>query len=142
MTATVENRPARKKRAWMTPPALAKDEGLCTYGDCNAELYMAGLCVTHYWRNREQDDSKMGAVVRRRLDLDLIEDLEWVAGTDTPDSIAHRFGYADFDSLRTSLRKHASNHKDRTDRIERLIAAVYERHEIETKFQTYYGTAG
>ena len=33
----------------------------------------------------------------------VIEDCEWVAGTDHPDNIARRLGYCDSDSLRKQL---------------------------------------
>ena len=34
----------------------------------------------------------------------VIEDVEWVAGTDHPDNIARRLGYCDGDSLNKQLR--------------------------------------
>ena len=51
----------------------------------------------------------------------LVEDVEWPAGTDSPESIAHRLGYGEWESLRKRL-----------SRIGRddLIAAVLDRREL------------
>ena len=43
------------------------------------------------------------AKAARRRDL-VIEDVEWLAGTDHPDSIARRLGYRNGDSLTKKLR--------------------------------------
>ncbi len=45
-----------------------------------------------------------------------IEDVEWLLGTDAPDNIAHRLGYADLDVLLDLLRRW-----DRADLATRLI---------------------
>lgn len=35
----------------------------------------------------------------------VIEDLEWIIGTDSPESVAERLGYRRLDTLQSSLRK-------------------------------------
>ena len=51
----------------------------------------------------------------------LAKDAEWLAGTDSPESIAHRLGYTEWESLRVRLRRIG-----RDD----LIAAVLDRREL------------
>ena len=42
----------------------------------------------------------------RNLAPDLIEDVEWIIGTDSPDSIARRLGYKRVRTLRDMLHRH------------------------------------
>ena len=51
----------------------------------------------------------------------LVEDVAWLAGTDSPESIARRVGFASWDALRERLRR-----IDRAD----LIDAVLERRDL------------
>ena len=49
----------------------------------------------------------------------VIEDVEWIIGTDHPRSIAHRLGYASLDSLLDNLRRWG-----RGDLARRLVAQM------------------
>ena len=42
---------------------------------------------------------------RKNRYAQMIEDLEWIIGTDSPESIAERLGYRCIDTLQSSLRK-------------------------------------
>ena len=62
-------------------------------------------------------------IVRPRRTLharqQVIEDVEWIIGTDHPRSIAHRLGYASLDSLLSNLYRWG-----RVDLARRLIAQM------------------
>ena len=54
---------------------------------------------------------------RKNRYAQMIEDLEWILGTDHPESIARRLGYASADALITSLRR--AGRDDLADRLMR-----------------------
>lgn len=74
---------------------LAKAIGAtCGIGKCTEPVAARRMCENHYRRSQRKVAKHRGAVVG---------DLEWIIGTDRPDRIAQRLGYADVDSLRKVL---------------------------------------
>lgn len=74
----------------------------------------------HHWQVRKFcGRTCMGIAARRAREADKrtqrIEDVEWLLGTDRPDNIARRLGYADLASLTKVLRRW-----DRNDLVARL----------------------
>ncbi|GAA2182460.1 hypothetical protein GCM10009785_21860 [Brooklawnia cerclae] len=74
----------------------------CTIDGCTGRIVAHELCQTHYGRWRR--GTTIDAPVKPSSMHALLEDAAWLAGTDEPDSIAHRLGYARWmDGLRRRL---------------------------------------
>ena len=95
---------------------------MCDVSGCDRVRHSHGLCQTHLDRQRRGLDLVPLPPLRKaRRATALAEDVEWLAGTDSPESIAHRMGYGEWESLRKAL--HRIGRDD-------LIAAVLDRREL------------
>lgn len=113
-TRVIKNRAHRwcdtHYRRWRDAPHLPVDRQpqntrLCAYGGCTRMAYSLALCDTHYrqqvrrgWLSpiRQQRPAKHQAA-------EVIEEVELLLGTDTPDSIARRLGYKSVPTLQRVL---------------------------------------
>ena len=94
----------------------------CTVPGCDRPHYGRGLCQTHWdHQRRGLELLPLPPLRSTRPARALVEDVEWLAGTDSPESIAHRTGHDTWKSLRERLRRIG-----RDD----LIAAVLDRREL------------
>ena len=73
----------------------------CTVDGCDKPVRCKGMCVTHYYRSKDGRPLDGTQSKRDRV----IEDAEWIAGTDHPDSIAIRCGFANTDTFYDALRR-------------------------------------
>lgn len=95
---------------------------MCDVSGCDRAHHSRGLCQTHLDHQRRGLDLVTLPPLRKaRRAAALAEDVEWLAGTDSPESIARRMGYGEWELLRRALRR-----VGRDD----LIAAVLDRREL------------
>ncbi len=99
----------------------------CTATACERYARSRGLCATHYkqWERTGSTHPigpQHGGKRVRRDSSELALEVELMLGTDSGDSIARRLGYADLDSLATTLGR---KHKRLADRLraEKEVAA-------------------
>ena len=81
--------------------STASKTRICTI--CGAAVYARQLCMLHYKRSQTGIPLDPKRILHQRDDV--IEDVEWIIGTDSPASIAHRLGYSSADALINALRK-------------------------------------
>ena len=76
----------------------------CSVPDCDHPRHAGGMCTGHYQRAQKGAplDKPLRVIHSRQT---VIEDVEWIIGTDSPESIAVRLGYRRLDTLQSSLRK-------------------------------------
>ena len=76
----------------------------CSVPGCDHPRRTGGMCTAHYQRSQKGAplDKPLRVIHSRQT---VIEDVEWIIGTDSPESIAVRLGYRRLDTLQTSLRK-------------------------------------
>ena len=87
----------------------------CSVPGCDHPRHAGGMCTGHYQRAQKGAplDKPLRVIHSRQT---VIEDVEWIIGTDSPESIAVRLGYRRLDTLQSSLRKWG-----RADLADRLI---------------------
>ena len=73
----------------------------CTVDGCDKPQRARQMCTTHYNRVVSGRDLPGSRPTSERV----IEDVEWIAGTDDPDSIATRCGFSGRKSLYDALRR-------------------------------------
>ena len=73
----------------------------CTVDGCDKPQRARQMCTTHYNRVVSGRDLPGSRPASERV----IEDVEWIAGTDDPDSIATRCGYSTRTKLYDALRR-------------------------------------
>ena len=73
----------------------------CTVDGCDKPQRARQMCTTHY--NRVVSGRDLGDPHPQSERV--IEDVEWIAGTDDPDSIATRCGFSGRKSLYDALRR-------------------------------------
>ena len=83
---------------------LASTGQACSVPDCDHPRHAGGMCTGHYQRAQKGAplDKPLRVIHSRQT---VIEDVEWIIGTDSPESIAVRLGYRCLDTLQSSLRK-------------------------------------
>ena len=83
---------------------LASTGQACSVPDCDHPRHAGGMCTGHYQRAQKGAplDKPLRVIHSRQT---VIEDVEWIIGTDSPESIAERLGYRRLDTLQSSLRK-------------------------------------
>ena len=83
---------------------LASTGQACSVPGCDHPRHAGGTCTGHYQRAQKGAplDKPLRVIHFRQT---VIEDVEWIIGTDSPESIAVRLGYRCLDTLQTSLRK-------------------------------------
>ena len=80
--------------------------GPCTVDGCTELQRCRGLCKTHY--RRHMAGKPLDAPIPTRTDrtrAHVLEDAEWIVGTDHPEHIARRVGYTDAKQLYDALRR-------------------------------------
>ena len=103
-------------------PRVVRTTSTCTVPGCDRPHYGRGLCQTHWdHQRRGLELLPLPPLRSTRPARALVEDVEWLAGTDSPESIAHRTGHDTWKSLRERLRRIG-----RDD----LIAAVLDRRDL------------
>ena len=103
-------------------PRVVRTTSTCTVPGCDRPHYGRGLCQTHWdHQRRGLELLPLPPLRNTRPARALVEDVAWLAGTDSPESIARRVGFASWDALRERLRR-----VDRAD----LIDAVLERRDL------------
>ena len=101
--------------------------GPCTVDGCTELQRCRGLCKTHYRRFLAGLPLGGPAIPGRRISSDaardrVIEDAEWIVGTDNPDHIARRVGFATTKQLYDALRRWGR--QDLVDRCQQWHVAV------------------
>ena len=83
---------------------LASTGQACSVPDCDHPRHAGGMCTGHYQRAQKGAplDKPLRVIHSRQT---VIEDVVWIIGTDSPESIAERLGYRRLDTLQSSLRK-------------------------------------
>ena len=83
---------------------LASTGQACSVPGCDHPRHAGGMCTGHYQRSQKGAplDKPLRVIHFRQT---VIEDVEWIIGTDSPESIAERLGYRCLDTLQSSLRK-------------------------------------
>lgn len=74
----------------------------CSVPACDQLPHARTWCRIH-WKRWRRTGTPHGNLSRPITDV--IEDAEWLLGTDHPERIAQRLGYATVDTLRTTLRR-------------------------------------
>lgn len=103
---------ARRGQALDAPPLRTSRAGACATDGCTNPVYAKKLCRQHY--NRARGAVRADAPLQASRDY-VIEDVEWIIGTDRAVSVAHRVGYDRLDSLIQYLRR-----AGRSDLVQRL----------------------
>ena len=97
--------------------------GPCTVDGCTELQCCRGLCKTHYRRflaGKPLDAPIPTSTDRTRAHV--LEDVEWIVGTDHPEHIAHRVGYRNANQLYDALRRWGR--QDLVDRCQRHVAVT------------------
>lgn len=76
----------------------------CSIAGCNKPFLALGFCATHYSRSRKGLPMDAGLLRGKHKREDVIEDVEWIVGTDNPESIARRLDYNSPHQLYEALR--------------------------------------